>query len=215
VSLSAVLQRATVIVMTDVEFSALAQGDQFQRARKVYTVVKSEDKSHVVAHPAENPYLLIHFRPQQADQMTKVESKPEPARPKSSHGFPLLERSTPHLPAPHMPGQGAPGVSISLDGALAEPRQGNEIGSPIPEGLEFLVNATAAGIDVQISTHRPQNLVWNWLRVHCPGMENIVHVSPQPPPPGMPYLSRYAYRIDDAYPTVEELLALTEAAAEP
>jgi hypothetical protein len=46
-------------------------------------------------------------------------------------------------------------------------------------------------------------------------MEHIVHVSPQPPPPGMPYLSRYAYRIDDAYPTVEELLALTEAAAEP
>src|SRR5258708_6577305 len=102
---------------------------------------------------------------------------------KSSHGFPLLERAAPRLPQPHMPGQSVHGICIALDGGLAESRQGNEIGSPLTDALEFLVNTAKAGIDVQISTHRPQNAVWNWLRVHCPGMEHIVHVSPQPPPP--------------------------------
>ena len=200
--------------MTDSEFSALAQGDQFLREGKQYTVVKNQDQSQV-AHPIGNPHLLIHFRPQQASQMTKVESQPVAlAKAKSSHGFPLLERAAPRLPQPHMSGQSTASVCVALDGGLAEARRGNEIGPPIPDALEFLADVTAAGIDVQISTHRPQNVVWDWLRVHCPGTEQVVHVTPHPPPPGMPYLSRYAYRIDDTYPTVEELSALIQPSEE-
>jgi hypothetical protein len=201
--------------MTDSEFSALTEGDSFERSGKVYTVLKTQG-THVISREKGNHQLHVHFLPQQASQMTKVEAEPpEPTRAKSSHGFPLLERAEPRLPQPHMSAQSnTPSICISLDGCLAEARRGNEIGSPIPDALEFLADVTAAGIDVQISTRRPQNVVWNWLRVNAPGMENIVHVSPQPPPPGMPYLSRYAYRIDDTYPTVEELSALMQPSEE-
>jgi hypothetical protein len=195
--------------MTDAEFSALAQGDQFQRAGKVYTVVRTEG-THVVSRPSDNSQLLVHFLPHQVSQLTQIERQPEaPARRKSSHGFPLIERPEPRLPQPHMSSESTPSICISLDGGLAEARRGNEIGTPIQEGLEFLVNATAAGIDVQICTHRPQNVVWGWLHLHCPGTENVVQVSPHPPLPGQLYLSRHACRIyDDVYPTVDELREL-------
>jgi hypothetical protein len=201
--------------MTDSEFSALTEGDSFERSGKIYTVLKTQG-THVISRETGNHQLHVHFLPQQASQMTKVESKPDVlAKAKSSHGFPLIERAEPRLPQPHMPGQGSPGVSLAFDGGLVEARQGNEIGTPIPEGLEFLANATAAGIDVQISTHRPQNLVWEWLRVHCHGMENIIHVSPQPPPPGVLYISRDAYRVlDDDYPTPDELRELIQPSEE-
>jgi hypothetical protein len=200
--------------MTDDEFSALTEGDSFERSGKVYVVLKPQG-THVISRETGNHQLHVHFLPQQASQMTKIEPEPpSPARRKSSHGFPLIERSKPRLPQPHMSAQSTPSICIALDGGLAEARRGNEIGTPIAEGLEFLADVAAAGIDVQISTHRPQSVVWEWLRVHCPGMENIAHVSPQPPPPGMPYLSRYAYRIDDTYPTVEELSALMQPSEE-
>jgi len=200
--------------MTETEFAALTPGDRFARDGTEYLVVRREG-TRLVSHPKAQPRLLVHFFPKQAPQLTHMESEPDVlARPKSTHGFPLLERSTPKLPAPHMSGQSKNGICMPLDGGLAEYRQGNEIGTPLPSALEFLINAANAGIEVQISTHRPQNVVWNWLRVHSPGMESIVHVSPQPPPPGMPYLSRYAYHIDDTYPTVEELSALMQPSEE-
>jgi hypothetical protein len=195
--------------MTDSEFSALTEGDCFERSGKVYTVLKTQG-THVISRETGNHQLHVHFLPQQASQMTKLEAEPpQPTRAKSSHGFPLLERAEPRLPQPHMSAQSTPSICISLDGCLAEARRGNEIGTPIQEGLEFLVNTVQAGIDVQICTHRPQNVVWGWLHLHCPGMENVVQVSPHPPLPGQLYLSRHACRIyDDVYPTVDELREL-------
>jgi hypothetical protein len=194
--------------MTESEFAAINPGDRFARDGTEYLVVR-RDETHLVSHPAGQPRLLVHFFPKQSSQLTRVESKPNVlARAESSHGFPALERSIPKLPTPHMPGQSQNGICMPLDGGLAEYRRGNEIGSPFPAALEFLVKAVKAGIEVQISTHRPRNSVWDWLRVHCPGMENMVHVSPHPPPPGVPYISQYAYRVGDSYPTLEELSAL-------
>jgi hypothetical protein len=194
--------------MTDTEFAAINPGARFARDGTEYLVVK-RDGTHVVSHPKGNPRLLIHFLPSQAAQLTPIESTPDVrARPESSHGFPALGRAEPKLPAPHMSGQGQNGICMPIDGGLAEYRQGSEIGPPIPAALEFLVNAVKAGIDVQVSTHRARNSVWNWLRVHSPGMEHIVHVSPQPPPPGVTYVSKYAYRVGDTYPTVEQLFEL-------
>jgi hypothetical protein len=193
--------------MNESEFYAMAKGDQFERDGKQYTVV-TIDGPHVIAHPQSNPSFLVHFLPHQASQLYQTERKPDaPSRPKSSHGFPLLERATPHLPAPHMPGTSKTGICIALDGGLAECRIGNEIGSPLPGSVEFLNNATASGIDVQIITHRPQHNVWQWLRVHFPGMEHVIHVSHSPPTPGVLYLSRYARRIEDTYPSLEDILA--------
>jgi hypothetical protein len=194
--------------MTETEFAAVNPGDRFARDRTEYLVVK-RDGTHFIAHPNGQPRLLIHFFPKQAEQLTKVESKPDVlARSESSHGFPLLERATPKMPAPHIPGQSDNRVCMAMDGGLAEYRRGPEIGSAIPEALEFMVNAAKSGLGVQICTDRPQNLVYQWLRIHAPGMEHVVHVTPHPPPPGVIYVSKYAYRVGDTYPTVEQLFEL-------
>ena len=194
--------------MTESEFAAINPGDRFARDGTEYLVVRREGTS-LISHPKAQPRLLIHFFPKQASQLKQMESEPDVlARPESSHGFPLLERSTPKLPAPHMPGQNQNRVCMAMDGGLSECRQGHEIGSPIPAGLEFLANAAKSDVDIQICSDRPQNLVYQWLRIHAPGMEHVVHVTPHPPPPGVTYVSKYAYRVGDTYPTVEQLFEL-------
>lgn len=196
--------------MTAAEFSALDEGDCFERAGKIYTVLKTQG-THVISHLPNDP-LHIHFLPHQASQMTKIASEPaKPVRPKSSHGFPALERSTPRMPRPHMSVEGAPCVCLAFDGGLAQSRRGNEIGPPIPEGLKFLTDATEAGIEVRICTHRSRDVVYEFLRIKAPGLEDIIQASPQPPPPGVLYISRHVFHVlDDVFPTVEELAELLQ-----
>jgi len=200
--------------MTESEFHALVPNQRVQREGKEFVVVKKETRD-VICHPKGQPNFLVHFPPQQAPSMAKIESQPDVLdRPQSSHGFPALERPTPKLPVPHMPGQTQNLVSMALDGGLSECRRGFEIGSPIPGALEFLVSAAKAGIELQVCTDRPQGSVYQWLRVHFPGTEHVVHVTPHPPPPGVPYISQYAYRVGDTYPTSEELSALIHPSEE-
>jgi hypothetical protein len=101
--------------MTESEFHALVPNQRVQREGKEFVVVKKETRD-VVCHPKGRPNFLVLFPPQQAPSMAKIESQPDVLdRPQSSHGFPALERPTPKLPVPHMPGQTQNLVCMALD----------------------------------------------------------------------------------------------------
>jgi hypothetical protein len=190
--------------MTESEFYALSQGDQFEREGKPYTVLKIEGKSQV-AHPAGNPRLLIHFRPQQASQMTRIESEPERHSLCPHTDFPCYKNLRLRFRPRIHPEPESRFLCLALDGFLTEPRQGSEIGSPVAAAIDFVLSAHHAGYQLQICTDRPQQIVWDWLRIHCHGLESLIHVSPALPPPATPYLSRYAWTIEEAKRTLAEL----------
>ena len=146
--------------------------------------------------------------------MTKVESKPDAlTKAKSSHGFPCLNVSGQVASASHVKRSTA-SVCVALDGGLAEARRGNEIGSPIPEALEFLADVTAAGIDVQISTHRPQSLSGTGYESTAPAWSPSSTFRRNRHHPASAISLDMHIAIDDTYPTVEELSSLMQPSEE-
>lgn len=200
--------------MTESEFFDLQTGDRFRRDGKEFSVVKQQGKSQV-AHPVGDPRLLVHWRPEQAPEMMKTEVTPDIIRPKSSHGFPLLERAKPKLPDHHMEADSERTICLSLDGGLSEYRLSGAIGPPLPGMTEFLAAAVESNLSILLCTDRSRSECYEWLRIHCPGAERIVQVSNHPPAAGAIYLSRVARSLGDTYPSIEQLLAHAESTPTP
>jgi len=100
-------------------------------------------------------------------------------------------------------------ICIALDGTLSEPRSGRqEIGTPVAGALEWLAQAHAAGFHLIISNARPPSTVWAWLKLHAPGLEQIVHVSASRPDAEV-YIDSRAIPFDGTWPTTTELEAFT------
>jgi len=77
---------------------------------------------------------------------------------------------------------GAKKVGVILDGGLAAPRIGREIAPPLPGAIEWLISAKEAGYDVFIEVgERPPAIVSAWLKKHCPGLQDAVHICPKRP----------------------------------
>ena len=71
--------------------------------------------------------------------------------------------------------------------------------------MEWLAKMHEAGLHVIIASARPAKLTWSWLKLHAPGLEQVVHVSATRPDADV-YLDASAIPFDGKHwPELAEL----------
>jgi hypothetical protein len=128
-------------------------------------------------------------------------------------GFPALERQSPAVARAISPDSDAPSVCCVLDGVLAEPRHGREIGAPIDGSMQWLLAMTTAGVDVYVyDSQRPTTIIWAWLQANSPTvngvhshLENTVQICAKRPPANV-FLDASAVPFNGHdYPTADQI----------
>lgn len=87
-----------------------------------------------------------------------------------------------------------------------------DIGQPLEHAMDFIQGCVDAGYILVVCTSRPAALTHTWLKRHLdvewfnshPDAFMFIQISPQPPQPGVPYLSRDAIMFPGEYPTIED-----------
>jgi hypothetical protein len=186
--------------MNTQEFSTLAPGERFIHRRetglkKEFSVVQ-HDGGTVLAHIKGDPGFRVHFYPQQADQLTRVEAVDSPEPTTRSQGIPTL---------PSAPLGTPKRISVALDGVLSEARPSStDIGDPNPGAVDFLSAAREAGFRVTIASARDPRSVRRWLQVfggdHLVEDTEVIRVDEFDF-----YLLPNCLRYEDKFPPVEEL----------
>jgi hypothetical protein len=92
-------------------------------------------------------------------------------------GFLAMPRSTPKLAKPVPSDSSALKVAVILDGVVAQPRPGRDIGTPISGAMEWLAQLHAAGCVVCLCDDRPTMIIWPWLQKNSPIIDGaLVHL---------------------------------------
>jgi hypothetical protein len=89
-------------------------------------------------------------------------------------GFLSMPRPAQKLPKAIDPNSSALKVAVILDGVVAQPRPGRDIGSPIAGALEWLAQLHADGCAVFLCDERPTMSVWAWLQKNSPLVDGIL-----------------------------------------